>query len=68
MAPSLIKYAYAPEGIGEDAENICDPTGVVNFMEVPDGNALGQGLSESIQSIYSNQLALNSAHTVRLFI
>ena len=26
----ISNYAYAPEGMGEDAENICDPTGVVN--------------------------------------
>ena len=23
-------YAYAPEGMGGDAENICDPTGLEN--------------------------------------
>jgi hypothetical protein len=36
----ISNYAYAPEGMGEDAENICDQTGVVNLMEVPDGYAL----------------------------
>jgi len=25
---SISNYVYAPEGMGEDAENICDPTGV----------------------------------------
>jgi hypothetical protein len=38
----ISNYAYRPELMGADAENLCNPAGVTNLTEVPDGYSLGQ--------------------------
>jgi lysophospholipase L1-like esterase len=39
---AVTNSVYAPVGMGEEAENICSPTGVKNLKEVPDAYALEQ--------------------------
>jgi lysophospholipase L1-like esterase len=39
---SISNNIYAPAGMGEEAENICDLTGMGNLMEVGDSYILGQ--------------------------
>jgi lysophospholipase L1-like esterase len=38
----ISNFPYPPLGMGEEAENICNPLGVVNSLKVPDGYALEQ--------------------------
>jgi hypothetical protein len=39
---NISNYPNAPEGMGEEAENVCTPTAVENPAEIPDSYALGQ--------------------------
>ena len=38
----ILNYDEAPEGMGEEAENLCDPMDVINFMEIPEDYSLEQ--------------------------
>jgi len=38
----ITDYSYAPEGMGEDAENVCDLTDMEKLIEVIDDYSLGQ--------------------------
>ena len=43
----ISNYLETPEGIGEEAENICDPTGVKNSVEIIEGYSLEQNYPNS---------------------
>jgi hypothetical protein len=53
----ISNYAYGPEGMGEEAENVCDLTDIINFMEVPDRYALGQNYPNPFNS--STEISYN---------
>jgi len=38
----ISSYLEAPEGMGEEAENLCDPTGVSNTIKIPEDFSLEQ--------------------------
>ena len=54
---AISNYGTAPEGMGEEAENLCEPTSILDLIEIPKDYALEQNFpnpfNPATQFVYS---------------